>query len=222
MKKKIITIVLIVALLSAVITGVFFFVKSRTDNNSNNDDAIIYGSEIILTILRSNTLSELQDYANKSEIDLNTYNDGIYEGFDGISIGDMSVSALFHPDSENIVSTSVKFESNVVFDDALESPEESLEFYLNYANYICSSVFDIDSNEFSHIYHSDGYILEENTETYKEFLKNNAMFQLSVREADNSLWKISGYMQEEHFVMYMDRYFGLDVFADVSADANLQ
>lgn len=222
MKKKNISIILIVILLVAAITGVFFFAKSRTTSNSNSTDEIIYEDEIILPILRSNTLNELEDYVNRSGVELHTYDEGIYEGFDGISIGDMSVSAIFHPDSENIVSTSVVFESSVIFDDELESPEESLKFYLNRVNAICSSVFGIDTTEFSHIYHSEGYILEENGETYKEFLENNAIFQLSVRETDNSLWKISGYMQEEHFVMYMDRYFNSDAFVDVSADVTLQ
>ena len=143
MKKKIITIILIIVLSAAVVTGVFFFVRSRlTDSSNETSDMNLYEDELIFPILRSGTLAELEENAESAGIELNAYNDGLYKGFDGISIGTMSVTAVFQPESDKMASASVKFESNIMFDDGLEASTDVLKSYLNDSRYISCIAFD--------------------------------------------------------------------------------
>lgn len=221
MKKALIIILVIVLIAAGAVAGIFWFKNSGSKSEDNGAQSV---KEVaFLSLVRMNTLSELEEGAKQAEIKLTEFNDGAFKGFSDIPLYGMKATAFFSIKDGKVNQTGVKFVSDTAFNDKTKDKEKKIGEYLESTVNICDLVFGEETNDAYHIYHTDGHLIDQSEEEInKNMAEGKAEFLLTVKEKDKTFWKVSAHIEEEKYVIYMERYFDTTLFGDDAADVILK
>ena len=221
MKKKIlipIILVLVVAILGT--TGVLLFgwLKNQpSDGEDMNADEMMSDNIEFLAMFRCDTITDLQKKAQEANITLSQFENGKYWGLDQCSVGPLQVSMAvgYKEDAVTMMSGRIEFPTDY---STLEDKVDRMAADLSYSNYYASVLFDVNTTDHFKVYHVDGHLLDGDMEqAYESVANNQAQALLVVKESDKSYWRVSGFLEEERYVLYFDKVFDNleDTFADI-------
>lgn len=219
MKKKSINLLLIALIIAVVaLAGVVLLISLNKKKANNESGEQIFETNNVELI---NVLSkdELGNYVKENELKFQI-NDDVYKSLDGITVGGYKMSIYYSLNQDGkVMQVNGKFD----FKPKGEKEVVALQHELVEIRTLFGKAIKGNLDHYS-IYASDGYPLEvTEDESYQAILKGEAVFSLTVRDADGTFWEIRGEKADEGKVQ-IEWFHSLDVetYKDLTVDVTLQ